>query len=101
MAALQWMQWAIQADTQLRVQAGLNFIATSIINEDPITPNHDQRMVAARKLLNGQVNIPDFVKLVAVDEDLRAIIDTPADPTDIELLGAVERMLVVLAKAAL
>lgn len=101
MAALQWMQWAVTNDASLRVQAALNYIATTIVNEADTVANHAQRMIAAKKMLNGQINIPDFVKLVATDSDLRAVIDQAQDPTDTELLAAAERSLVVMAKAAI
>jgi hypothetical protein len=101
MGSLAWMQKAVTLDFQLRIHAALNYIATAIVNEPIDTPHHSTRMTAARRMLNGQININDFSKLVATDAELRVVIDAGADPTDFQLLPAVERSLVVLSKASI
>lgn len=99
MSSLNWMQLAIDADFQLRVQAGINYVVISIVNESINVPNHKIRLIIAKKMINGFFTIDRFSKLVCVDSDIRSIIDAAHIPSDAELLAAVERTLVVVAKA--
>ena len=101
MSSLEWMQIAVDADFQLRVQAAINYVAVEISNEADTVPGHDIRLLAARKMLNGYIDVDNFAKLVCVDSDMRTIIDAAGTFTDIELLGAVERSLIIMAKAAI
>ena len=101
MSSLEWMQAAVNVDFQLRVQAAINYVAVEIINEDDTVPGHDIRLLAARKMLNGYIAIDSFAKLVCVDSSMKTIIDASQVPTDPELLGAVERSLIIMAKAAI
>ena len=101
MSSLEWMQTAVDTNFQLRVQAAIDYVAIEIINEADTVTDHDIRLLAARKMLNGYIEIDSFAKLVCVDSDMRTIIDAAGTFTDIELLGAVERSLIIMAKAAI
>jgi hypothetical protein len=101
MASLERMQMAVSQDFKYRVEYMLYWLADYVISEDPTSENHTQKMAVARKILNGQINVSDFTKLVVTDNALGTKIDNAEALTDADIRSAVQSRLLIMAKGAI
>lgn len=57
------------------------YAAISVMNEDPLTPSHAERVLYAKAVINGQDNLEDYALGVATNDTVQAamIVDDAPD----------------------
>ena len=86
--------WARSVGSQMRVKYFMQKAATNIIGEAPATAGHAERLIYAKKILDGSASILEYAIAVSTNSTVAAsIVSNPPDgPIDSELELTVNSM---------
>lgn len=88
MASIERKNWAATVENQQCVEYFMVKAAIAVMNEDPGTASHAERVNYSRNILRGSVSVRDLTVGVTTNATIGAAIDaaTPVSDSDLEFV---------------